>query len=308
MGAHHEHASAQDAGSARRIAIALALVVGIVAAQLIGAAATGSLAILVDAVHSLTDATGLVIALIAARLVLRPPTRQRTWGLRRIEVLAALAQAALLAGAAVYAVVEGVGRLADPPDVDGPRLLAFAGIGFALNVAAALVLAGGRGRSLNMRAAFLEVVADALGTVAVAVSAVVMMTTGFARADAIAAFAIAALILPRAALLVRDATRILMEFAPKGLDLDDVRAHLAAMDHVTGVHDLHASTVASGLHTLSAHVVIDDGCFRDGHAPELLDRMTRCVAEHFDVLVTHTTIQLETAGHHRAEARNAIHP
>ncbi|WP_029149271.1 cation diffusion facilitator family transporter [Microbacterium indicum] len=294
--AHHEG----------RLGVAVALVSGIVVAQVVGSLVTGSLAILVDAVHSLTDVVGLAVALAAAHLASRPARGARTWGFRRVEVLAALAQAVLLIGAAVFAIVEGVERWRQPADVRAGELLVFAAIGLALNLAAALALSSGRGANLNMRAAFLEVLMDALGTVAVAISAILMMTTGFARADVIAAFAIAAMILPRAGLLVRDAVRILMEFAPRGLDLDAVRAHLLAMEHIEDVHDLHASTVSTGLDTLSAHVVLDDACFRDGHAPELLDAMSACVAEHFDVPVTHTTFQLETAGHHGSEPE--LHP
>ena len=159
-----------------------------------------------------------------------------------------------------------------------------------------------------MKAAFLEVLMDALGTIAVIISAIVLMTTGYQRADTIAAFVIAAMIVPRAMLLARETVRVLMEFTPKGLDLDEVRRHLLAMDHVQDVHDLHASTVASGLPTLTAHVVLDDSCFNDGHAVEILEHARRCVAEHFDVAIHHTTIQLETDHHSEHEVTGSLHP
>ena len=214
----------------------------------------------------------------------------------------------LLVGVSVYALVEGIERWANPPEVAAPELLVFGLVGLVLNFTAMMVLASSRGANFNMKAAFLEVLMDALGTLAVIASAILMMTTGYQRADTIAAFAIALMIIPRAALLIRETMRVLMEFTPKGLDLDEVRRHLLAMDHVQDVHDLHASTVATGLPTLSAHVVLDDSCFTDGHAVEILEHVRHCVAEHFDVAIHHTTIQLETEHHSEHEAAGALHP
>lgn len=250
MSAGHSHGpSPEEAASApdfrRKLGIAFALVFSIVLAQGVGAWITGSLALLVDVVHSLTDSIGLLVALVAAVLMVRPSDKRRTWGFRRIEVLAALGQALLLAGVSVYALVEAVQRWSNPPEVAGAELLIFGVVALVLNIAAALVLASSRGANFNMRAAFLEVLMDALGTLAVIVSAVLIMTTGFQRADTIAAVAIALMIIPRAFLLVRETTHVLMEFTPAGLDLDQVRAHILEIDHVRGVHDLHASTVAT---------------------------------------------------------------
>ncbi|MBU8577630.1 cation diffusion facilitator family transporter [Brevibacterium luteolum] len=313
MGAGHDHGpSPEEAAQApdfrRKLGIAFTLVFAIVVAQGIGAWVTGSLALLVDMVHSLTDSAGLLVALVAATLMIRPPSKRRTWGFRRIEVLAALGQAVLLVGVSVYALVEGIERWANPPEVAAPELLVFGLVGLVLNFTAMMVLASSRGANFNMKAAFLEVLMDALGTLAVIASAILMMTTGYQRADTIAAFAIALMIIPRAALLIRETMRVLMEFTPKGLDLDEVRRHLLAMDHVQDVHDLHASTVATGLPTLSAHVVLDDSCFTDGHAVEILEHVRHCVAEHFDVAIHHTTIQLETEHHSEHEAAGALHP
>ena len=139
-------------------------------------------------------------------------------------------------------------------------------------------------------------------------SAILMMTVGYARADTIAALFIALLIIPRAALLIRETVAVLMEFTPKGLDLDEVRGHMLALDHVKEVHDLHASTVATGLPILSAHVVVESGCFEDGHAPRILDDLQRCVAEHFEVAVHHATFQLEPEHHRDHESGAALHP
>ncbi len=148
-----------------------------------------------------------------------------------------------------------------------------------------------------MRAAFLEVLNDAVGSVAVIVAALVITLTGFQLADAIAALLIGALILPRAILLLRDATNVLLESTPKGLDLDSVRDHILELDHVQSVHDLHVSQISTGLPVLTAHVVVDDECFYDGHAPRMLDELQRCVAEHFPVQIEHSTFQLELASH-----------
>lgn len=309
----HSHGpSAVDAAAApelrRRLAIACGLVVGIVVLQAAGAVITGSLALLVDVVHSLTDSIGLAVALIAAVLMSRPAGARSTWGFRRIEVLAALGQALLLMGISVYALLEAYSRWSDPPEVASFELLLVASSALLLNAAAVWVLAGRRGANLNMRAAFLEVLLDALGTLAVIVSAVVMMTTGYQRADVLAAVVIALMIVPRATLLITETVRVLMEFTPRGLDVEEVRRHLLSQEHVVEVHDLHASTVATGLPVLSAHVVLEDECFHDGHAVEILADIRRCTAEHFDVGIEHTTIQLETRGVREAEAQHVSHP
>lgn len=250
----HQHAAPTTHRT--RLAIAFAITLTILVAEVIGAIWTNSLALLVDAGHMLTDATGLLIALIAASLALRRPTPERTWGYRRAEVLAAGAQAAVLLGVGVYAFVEGVRRLFDPPEVAATGLLVFGVVGLVGNVVSMLVLSSGRGANLNMRAAFLEVVNDALGSVAVIISAVVIALTGWTTIDALAGMLIAALIVPRAVTILREAGSILLESTPPGLDLDEVRRHLLDVPHVQGVHDLHASTIASGLPVLTAHVVL----------------------------------------------------
>ncbi|MBK7821003.1 MAG: cation transporter [Tessaracoccus sp.] len=295
----HSHGHAAEAGQPgdhrARLWIAFAITATIVVAQAVGAVVTGSLALLTDTAHAITDASGLLVALIAATLMLKPADSHRTWGFRRIEVIAALGQAVLLLAVGIYAAVEGVRRLFAPPEVPATELLVFGIIGLVANVIAIAVLASSRGANFNMRAAFLEVLNDALGSVGVIVAAIVIATTGFQQADAIAGLVIAALIVPRAFTLMRETTSVLMEFTPKGLDLDEVRSHILALDHVRDVHDLHASTVATGLPTLTAHVVVDDECFTDGHAARMLHDVRECVAEHFDVSVHHSTFQIETA-------------
>jgi cobalt-zinc-cadmium efflux system protein len=297
MGHAHGHSPGRTADDRGRLTAAFGITAAILVAQVVGAVVTGSLALLVDTAHLLTDAGGLGLALFAAHLSLRPPSPRRTWGFRRAEVLAALAQAAVLLAAGVFVVVEAVRRLSEQPEIPATELVVFGAIGLAGNLAALLVLAGRRSASLNLRAAFLEVANDALGSLAVVAAAVVIATTGWQRADTVAALLIGALILPRAVRLLREASSVLLESTPPGLDLDEVRRHLLRVDHVRSVHDVHASLIATGLPTLSAHVVVDAGCFTGGHAGRILDELQECVATHFDVAVEHSTFQLEPDAH-----------
>lgn len=313
MGAGHNHGpTGADAGTTgdfrTRLWLALSITTVIVIAQAVGSVFTGSLALFTDTIHAAVDASGLVVALIAATLMAKPASSRHTWGFRRIEVIAALAQAALLIGVGAYTAIEGIRRLVEPPEVSGVELLVFGIIGFVANIISIAILSSSRGANFNMRAAFLEVLNDALGSLGVIVAAIVIATTGFQRADAIAGLLIAALIVPRAFTLLRETTSVLMEFTPRGLDLDEVRAHILEVDHVHDVHDLHASTVATGLPTLTAHVVVDDECFTDGHAADMLNDVRRCVAEHFDVAIHHSTIQIETratAAHESDQLRHS---
>ncbi len=294
----HDHSHGLEATDHRgRLGVAFGITALILLAQAVGAVITGSLALLVDTAHMLTDAGGLALAFFAAHLSLRPPSAQRTWGYRRAEVLAALAQAAVLLVVGVYVLVEAVLRLADPPEVPSTELVVFGVVGLIGNLVAMAVLAGRRDANLNLRAAFLEVLNDALGSVGVIVAAIVIATTGWQRADAVAALLIGALILPRAVRLLRSAGSVLLESAPPGLDLDEVRAHLLRVEHVRDVHDVHASLIATGLPILSAHVVVDSGCFNDGHAGRILDELQECVATHFDVAIEHSTFQVEPDTH-----------
>lgn len=276
----------------RRLLVVVVLTSVVLLAQIIGSAITGSLALLTDTVHAATDVGGLVVALTAATLMLRPADPRRTWGFRRVEIIAALGQATLLLGVGLFAAIEGVRRLFEPPEVPATELLIFGVIGLMANVASMLILYSGRSANFNMKAAFLEVVNDALGSLGVIVAAIVISTTGFQQADALAALFIAALIVPRAVVIMRGTARVLMEFTPDRLDLDEVRSHLLDVEHVREVHDLHASTVATGLPVLTAHLVVGEKCFQNGHALEILDAVRDCVETHFKI--AHTTFQLET--------------
>jgi cobalt-zinc-cadmium efflux system protein len=198
---------------------------------------------------------------------------------------------------AVYVLVEGIRRLLEPPPVASGAMLAFGVVGLLGNAVAIALLTRSRSANLNLRAAFLEVINDALGSVAVIVAAVVIATTGWLRADAVVSLLVGLLILPRALALLREAAAVLLESTPRGLDLVEVRQHLLQTPHVHDVHDLHASQIATGLPVLSAHVVVDDSCFHDGHLPAMLDAVQHCVADHFPVSIEHSTFQFEPLSH-----------
>ncbi len=304
---HHGHHQGAPTGDQHRGALvaALCITTGVLVAAAVGAVLTGSLALLADAGHVLTDAAGLLVAVIAATLASRPATKRRTWGLQRAEVLAATLQAALLLAVGVSVIVEGVRRLVDPPEVAAGGMLVFGVVGLLGNAASLLVLRRAGSTSLNVRAATLEVLNDALGSVAVVVAAVVIATTGWLRADAVVSVLIGVLIIPRTTALLRETVDVLLETAPRGLDLDEVRAHLLRLPRVVGVHDLHASRIAADLPVLTAHVVLDDACFSDGHAPAVLDVLQACVSQHFPVSVVHSTFQLESASH--ADHEHDVH-
>ncbi|GAA1361562.1 cation diffusion facilitator family transporter [Arthrobacter rhombi] len=304
-GHSHDHSGGALAHRPR-LAIAFGITAAILVAEVIGAVVTGSLALLVDAAHMLTDAAGLLMALTAATLMGRPATDRRTWGFRRAEVLSATAQSTLLLAVGLYAMIDGIRRLFAPPEVAANGLLIFGIIGLLGNVIAIVVLSSGRGANLNMRAAFLEVVNDALGSLAVIVGAIVIATTGWMRADALAAMFISVLILPRAYRLLRETTAILLESTPHGLDLEQVRTHLLSHELVLSVHDLHASQIATGLPVLTAHVVVRDEAFHDGRASSVLDSLQACVAGHFDVSIEHSTFQIEAESH--SDHEQHFHP
>jgi cobalt-zinc-cadmium efflux system protein len=224
----HDHGDGETARS--RLMAALCISVAILLAEVVGALLTGSLALVVDAGHLLTDAGGLAVALTAASLARRPPTSRRTWGYGRAEVLAATAQAAVLLAVGLFVLVEGIHRLISPAPIVSNSLLVFGVIGLAGNVAALFVLRGSRRANFNLRAAFLEVGNDALGSLAVIVAAIVIALTGWTRADAVAALVIGALILPRSLLLLRETIDVLLESTPRGLDLGSVRKHLLELE------------------------------------------------------------------------------
>ncbi|XTR52252.1 cation diffusion facilitator family transporter [Pseudarthrobacter sp. So.54] len=302
MSGHDHDLGTAAAGNRRKLILVFAITFTVMVAEIVGSVLTGSLALLADAGHMFTDSTGLLIALIAASLALKPATAKRTWGYKRAEIIAAAGQAALLLGVGGFVIIEGIRRLIEPPKSAGQRCCGSASSAWPSNAVGLIVLASGRNHNFNMKAAFLEVLNDALGSVAVIVAAIIIAFTGWVQADAVVSILIGVLIIPRTLKLLRDTVNVLMENAPQGLDMAQVREHILAVPHVIDVHDLHASLVASGTAVLSAHVTVEDTCMTDGHAAALLADLQKCVAEHFDVSVEHSTFQLEPAAHRDQES------
>lgn len=283
----------------RRLTATLAVTGSVFAVEVVAAVLTGSLALLVDAGHMLTDMSVLAASTVTALLMERRPSSTRTWGWARLEVLTAAAGAVVLLIVGVYALVEACMRMLGGTDhgIDDVGLLLFVGIlGLAANVASIFILASQRGDNMNMKAAFLEVMNDALGSVAVVLSALVMMSTGWMGFDAVAGAVIALMMIPRAFSLLHKAVHVLLEETPEGLDLDEVRAHLEQVPHVVAVHDLHASMVSTGMPFLMAHVVVERGLTME-QAAVILEQLQDCLREHFPVSVPHTTFQLEPEGY-----------
>lgn len=277
----------------------LALSGSVFVAEVVGALVTRSLALLVDAGHMMTDMAVLIASTVTAVLMERRPTNRRTWGWSRLEVITAAGGALVLLAIGIYAIVEAVMRLWSPgrDQVHQQGLLLFFGIlGLAANVGSILVLASGHKDNLNMRAAFLEVVNDALGSVAVLVSAAVMMVTGWAGFDAVAGGLIALLMIPRAIKLLASSISVLLEETPADLDMAKVRKHLEGVPGVLEVHDLHANSVSTGLPQLTAHVIVRQGTSAVENE-RILTSMQSCLRNHFPVSVEHTTFQIEPQGH-----------
>jgi cobalt-zinc-cadmium efflux system protein len=252
-----------------------------------------------------SDAIGLSVALVATVVAARPATDRHTFGFQRVEVLAALVNGVLLAVVAVTVAVEGVRRLLDAAEAEVKPLplLIIAGVGLLANVVAMLVLRGGDRTSLNMRGAYLEVLGDLLGSIAALAAGAVILFTGFAKADAIASLAIAALILPRAFVLLRDVVRVLTESTPRGTDIEEIREHLLETPGVVAVHDVHVWAITSGQPVFTAHVECEADVFARGETGGMLDRLGDCLKGHFDV--EHSTFQLEPAG--RADSEEHAH-
>jgi cobalt-zinc-cadmium efflux system protein len=306
MGTGHAHGHAEGRAVDRsRLAMVLAITLAVVGVELVGAWVSGSLALLADAGHLVTDAASVAVALSASYVATLPPTSRRTFGLHRVEILAALVNAVVLLGVCGYLAVEGVRRLVHPAAVQAGPMLVFAVVGLVANAVSLMLLTTRKDESLNMRGAYLEVLGDLVGSGLVVLAAAVIMITGATRADPVASLLIAVLILPRCVGLLRDAVAVLLETTPAHLDLDDVRDHLLEVPGVVDVHDLHAWTITSGMPSLSAHVTVTDGCLdRRGVGP-LLDEFSGCVAAHFSV--DHVTFQIEPVSHRAHEDLGEAH-
>jgi len=285
-----------------RLSIAIAIVAAFLIVELIGALLAGSLALIADAGHMFSDLLGLVIALVALGIAARPATDRQTFGYQRAEVFGALANGLILLGVAVYVAIEGVQRLFEPSEVLGVPMLIVAGVGLLANVAVLLVLRGGE-KTMGMRGAYLEVLGDLFGSIAAVVAGVVILTTGFSQADAIASLVIAGLIIPRAISLLRDVFHVLSQAVPANMNVAEIREHLLGATGVIDVHDVHVWAITSGAPVFSAHVVVSKQLFETGGTGQLLDELGTCMAGHFDV--EHSTFQIEPEEH--AAHEEAVH-
>ncbi|MEO6309252.1 MAG: cation diffusion facilitator family transporter [Leifsonia sp.] len=303
MGHDHSHTTSTNR---TRLSLAIGIVAVVLVVEVVGAWLSGSLALLADAGHMFSDLAGLIIALTATVVAARPATDRQTFGYQRAEVFGALLNGLILLVVASFVVVGAITRLvaSNPSEVQGTPMLIVALIGLVANIAALMLLRPAAGSSINMRGAYLEVLGDALGSVAVIVAAVVILTTGFWQADAIASLVISAMIVPRAYSLLRDVVRVLSESAPKDTDVAEIREHLLGTNGVVAVHDVHVWAITSGAHVFSAHVVVEPKVLATGGSGALLDELAECLSHHFDV--EHSTFQLEPAEH--ADHENHAHP
>ena len=286
-----------SAASARRgrLVVVFAITAVVFLLELAGGVVANSLALLADAGHMATDLGAIGLALAAIWFAQRPASRDRTYGYLRLEILAAVVNAVVLFGIAAFVLFEAWQRLSEPPAIQSGLMLVVALVGLAANAISLALLHDAQRESLTMRGAYLEVLGDLAGSVAVIVAAVVIAATGWTPADAVASAVIGLLIIPRTWRLLRDAVDVLLEATPKGIDLADVRAHILAATGVADVHDLHAWTITSGVDVLSAHVVLAPGA----DAPSVLDELCRGLSGRFDI--EHSTFQLETADRRRLE-------
>jgi len=296
--AHHHHAAE---ASRARLTTALVLILGFMAVEVVAGILADSLALLSDAAHMLTDAGAIALALVAARLAQRPARGGFTFGLGRAEILSALVNGVTLVALAAVILVEGIQRLVDPPTVEGAPVLVVALVGVVVNVVATGVLAGADRSSLNVEGAFQHVLTDLFAFIATAIAGVVILTTGFGRADGIAALLVAALMLRSGWGLLRESGRVLLEASPRGVDPNEVGRALASEPHVVEVHDLHVWEVTSGMPSLSAHVTVGAGCDVQTHRRRLADLLS----ERFGI--EHTTLQVE-ARHEGPLAIEPLHP
>jgi cobalt-zinc-cadmium efflux system protein len=281
----HTHVRTDDA---RRLTIALALILGLMAGEVVAGLVADSLALLSDAAHMLTDAGAIALALFAARLARRPAQGGFTFGFRRAEILSAQLNGATLVALAVVIVIEGVRRLVNPPEVDGLVVLLVALAGIAVNLAATMVLSGAERRSLNVEGAFQHVLTDLFAFIATAIAGALILVADWSRADGVAALVVSGLMLRSGLGLLRESGRVLLEAAPRDLDPEEIGSVLAAQNHVVEVHDLHVWEVTSGFPAISAHVTVGAGCDTQAHRRELAELLS----ERFGI--THSTLQVET--------------
>jgi cobalt-zinc-cadmium efflux system protein len=296
MSAAHSHASTGGGAHKKRLQIVLSLTAVYLAAEVIGAYLTHSLALFAEAGHMLTDVTGLAFALLAIRFAEKPATPERTYGFYRVEILAALLNALVLICLSFYILFEAYKRLHSPPEVQSGLMLVVASIGLAVNVTGVLLLRSGSQESLNVKSAYFEVLSDMLTAIGVIVAALIMLKTGWYYADPLISAGIGLFILPRTWVLLREAVGVLLEGTPADVNLASIRQRLAELPGVKDVHDLHVWTLTSGVNAMSAHLVIID----DGLHNETLSAAHETLT--FEFKIAHATVQIECDGWRECES------
>ena len=290
---HAHHAAADPKGSASgrhsyRLGIALAMTLTYMSAEVIGGIITGSLALLADAAHMLTDAAGLGLALLAIRFAAKPATAQKTYGYMRAEILSALANSTFLLLVTGYILYEAYTRFVSPPTVASTPMMIVAVIGLAVNLISMRILSGGSSESLNVRGAYFEVISDMLGSIGVILAALVIKFTGWTVADPIIAAAIGLFIIPRTWRLLNETVHILLEGVPTDIDLAEVAQSLSSIENVRAIHDLHVWTITSGMNAMSVHLRVStpaQSAVALQSARELMKKKYK---------IEHVTIQIET--------------
>jgi cobalt-zinc-cadmium efflux system protein len=290
----HGHDVSAEADK-RYLIVTLILLLAFMAFEVTTALVANSLALLADAGHMLVDVGAIAGSFVAIRMAARPATGSHTFGLRRAEILAAAGNGITLLLVSALVTFEAVQRLVHPTSVHGGVLIVVASVGVGVNVAASVILSRANRTSLNIQGAYRHILTDLYGFIGTVVAGIIIVTTGFSRADSIASLIVVGLMVKAAVQLLRPALRILLEGTPEGIDLEEVRQHLLELPEVASVHDLHAWTLTSSLPILTAHVVVTDQCISQGQVGRVLDHLQSCLAGHFDV--EHSTLQLEAIGH-----------
>ncbi len=296
MGHDHAHHGGAGSGSvsgrhAYRLAWALGLTLTYMAAEVVGGILTGSLALLADAAHMLTDAAGLGLALLAIRFAAKAATPQKTYGYMRAEILSALANATFLLVVTGYILYEAYTRLVTPPSVESGPMMIVAVIGLIVNLVSMRILSGGSSESLNVRGAYFEVLSDMLASVGVIAAALIIRYTGWTIADPIIAAGIGLFIIPRTWRLLNETIHILLEGVPADIALSEVEASLSAIDNVTAIHDLHVWTITSGMNAMSVHLRV----MAPAQSPGVLQSAKDVMKAKYKI--EHVTIQIETDDH-----------
>ena len=290
MSASHGTSVTGAGKNKKRLALVLGLTASFLVAEIVGGLLTGSLALLADAGHMLTDVAGLALALLAIRFAERPATPERTYGYYRIEILAALTNAIVLIGISLYILYEAYQRFWHPPEVQSTAMLLVATVGLAVNLIGIYLLRSASAESLNMKGAYFEVLSDMLTSIGVIVAALIMLTTGWYYADPLISAGIGLFILPRTWVLLRDAVGVLLEGTPSDVNLTALRDAIKAVEGVADVHDLHVWSLTSGLNAMSVHTVLSDHRLHD----EVLLAVHEKVAAEFKI--AHLTVQVECKG------------